>query len=141
MVLTMFFNTKTPLEDIQKWVDTQLKAMYPISQNGIEIAIIQHKSKRSVSQNNFLMCIMTHIVKLYITTGFMPAGCQPWMMRTDVQKAYWKARFGVEQTSKMSTAEFTKFIDFIQNTMVEETQGNYEILTTDSAYLKSLLEY
>lgn len=137
----MFFRPDTPLQEIQKWVDAQLPAVYNTAKNGIEINIIQHKNKRTNEQNRFLMCIMTHIVKLYINTGFMPAGCQPWMMRTDVQKAYWKARFGVEQTSKMSTAEFTKFIDFIQNTMVEETNGEYEILTTDSAYLKSLLEY
>jgi hypothetical protein len=137
----MFFRPDTPLEDIQKWVDAQLPAVYNTAKNGIEIAIIQHKSKRTNEQNRFLMVVCTHIVKLYHETGYVLPGLQPWAMQPIIVKEYWKHRYGTDKSSTLDKAEFTKFIDFIQQTMVEETCGNYEILTTDSAYLKSLLEY
>lgn len=136
----MFFQPNTPLEEIQNWIDMQLPAVHKVAKRGVEINITPHKSKRTVEQNRFLMVIMTAIVRFYNDTGFMPDGCQKWMMRTDIQKEYWKARYGVESSSKMEISEFIKFIDFIQNTMVEETGGEYEILQTDSAYLKSLTE-
>ena len=107
---------------------------------GIDIEIKPHKTKRSIEQNKFLMVVLTQIVRFFNETGFVPQGCQAWMMRTDVQKEYWKARYGIETTHKLDTLTFTRFIDFIQQTMVEETGGEWEILTTDSAYLKSLME-
>ena len=136
----MFFPPNIPLSDVKKWIDTQLPAVLNVAKRGIEVNIMPHKSKRTLEQNRFLMVIMTAIVRFYHDTGFMPQGCQTWMMRTDIQKEYWKARYGIESTSKMDTAEFTKFIDFIQHNMVEESGGEYEILQTDSAYLKSLVE-
>lgn len=135
----MYFKQNTPLNDIKKWAETQIINVLPIAKHGIEVKITPFKPIRTTLQNNFLMVLMTHIVKFYIDTGFMPDGCQKWMMRTDVQKAYWKHRYGIEHTSKLDTSEFTKFVDYIQTTMVEETGGNWEILTTDSQYLKSLL--
>lgn len=135
----MFFNSNTPLEVIKNWVDAQLYGIYSIADKGIDIEIKPHKQPRSNEQNRFLMVIMGALVKFYHETGFMPAGCQAWMMRTDIQKEYWKARFGIVSTAKLSTAEFTQFIDNIQRQLVEETQGEWEIITTDSAYLKSLL--
>lgn len=135
----MFFHKDTPLSEIQSWIDKQLPPVYNTAKNGIEINIFAHKAKRSIEQNKFLFAVLSEIVKFYNETGFMPQGCQPWMMRTDIQQFYWKSRFGVEHSSKLNTAEFTKFIDYIQQTMVEETCGEYEILTTDSQYLKSLL--
>lgn len=134
----MFFHKDTPLTEIQHWINLQLSGVYSASKNGIDIEIKPHKTKRSIEQNKFLFAVLSEIVKFYNETGFMPQGCQPWMMRTDIQQFYWKSRFGIEHSSKLDTAEFTKFIDFIQATMVEETGGEYEILTTDSQYLKSL---
>lgn len=136
----MFFHKDTPLTSIQHWINLQLSGVYSASKNGIDIEIKPHKTKRSIEQNKFLMVVLSAIVKFYHETGFMPQGCQPWMIRTDILKEYYKARFGIETTHKLDTAEFTKFIDFIQQTMVEETGGEYEILTTDSQYLKSLLQ-
>ena len=136
----MFFPKDTPYKKIQEWIIVQLPAVYQVAKDGLEIEIKPHKQKRSNEQNRFLMAIMVAIVRFYNNTGFMPEGCERWMMRTDIQKEYWKARYGIESTHKLDTAQFSKFIDFIQQTMVEETGGEYEILQTDSAYLKSLLE-
>lgn len=135
----MFFHKDTPLQQIHDWIDKQLPLAHQASKNGIEVNIFPHKSTRSLEQNRFLMVIITTIAKLHHDTGYCCPGLKPWAMQPLVLKEYWKARFGIEHTAKLDTAEFTKFIDFIQTTMVEETGGNWEILTTDSQYLKSLL--
>lgn len=136
----MFFKSDAPLSQINNWVLTQLAAVFPVAKNGIDIEIKPHKRQRSNEQNRFLMVIMQHIVKFYHETGFMPEGCKKWMMRTDIQKEYWKDRFGIEHTSKLNTKEFSEFIDGIQRELIEETNGEWEIIETDSAYLTSLLE-
>ena len=136
----MYFRPDTPIKEIQDWFNIQLPPVVNSAKHGIEVNIIAHKSTRTTEQNRFLMVVCTQIARLHHETGYCCPGLKPWAMQPEIQKAYWKARFGVEQTSKMSTAEFTKFIDFIQSTMVEETQGEYEILTTDSSYLKSLYQ-
>lgn len=134
----MFFHKDTPFKEIQNWITLQLPAVYSASKNGIDIEIKPHKHQRSNEQNRFLMVICTHIVKFYHETGYVLPGLKAWAMQPAIVKEYWKDRFGIESSKKLDTAEFTKFIDFIQQTMVEETGGEYEILTTDSQYLKSL---
>lgn len=135
----MFFKQDTPIEQIKNWVDNQLSAVQPVAKNGIDIIIKPHKTWRSNEQNRFLMVIMQHIVTFYHETGFMPAGCQRWMMRIDILKEYWKARFGIEHTRTLDKKQFGDFIDGIQRELVEETNGEWEILETDSAYLLSLV--
>lgn len=137
----MFFSKDTSIQDIQGWIAIQLQAVHNASKTGISVEIKPHKQQRSNEQNKFLMAILCQLVKFHNETGFMPQGCDRWMMRTDILKEYYKARYGIEYTHKLSTAEFTKFIDFIQQSLVEESQGEWEILTTDSIYLKSLLEF
>lgn len=135
----MFFDKDKSLQEIQGWINLQLSAVFQASKNGIDIAIVPHKQQRTNEQNRFLMAIMVALVKFYHETGFMPAGCQKWMMRTDILKEYWKARFGIEHTRNLDRNAFSEFIDGIQRELVEETGGEWEILTTDSAYLKSLI--
>lgn len=135
----MFFRQDESLERITEWINGQLSAVHPVTKNGIDITIKPHKSWRSNEQNRFLMVIMQQIIIFYHETGFMPAGCQKWMMRVDIQKEYWKARFGIEHTRTLDKKAFGEFLDGIQRELVEETNGEWEILETDSAYLKSLL--
>ena len=135
----MFFNKDTPLQQINNWVYNQLRFMLPIAHTGIDIEIKIHKKQRTNEQNKFLMVIMQKIVQFYHETGFLPQGCQNWMMRTDIQKEYWKARFGIESTAKLNTKTFAEFIDGIQRELIEETNGEWEIIETDSAYIKSLM--
>lgn len=135
----MFFRQDESLERITEWINGQLSAVHPVAKNGIDITIKPHKSWRSNEQNRFLMVIMQQIIIFYHETGFMPSGCQKWMMRVDIQKEYWKARFGIEHTRTLDKKAFGEFLDGIQRELVEETNGEWEILETDSAYLKSLL--
>lgn len=135
----MFFNNNTSLEQIKKWLDIQLTAVKPVAKNGIDIEIKPHKTQRTNEQNRFLMVVLSALVKFYHETGFIPTGLSAWAMRTDILKEFYKARFGVISTQKLDTKSFSEFIDNIQRTLVEETQGEWEIIETDSAYLKSLL--
>lgn len=136
----MFFQNITTTDSICAWVARQLDATRDAVKYGWDIEIRPHKKQRSYQQNRYLMAVMEHIVRFYHETGFMPEGCAPWSMRTDVQKEYWKARIGVGATSKLSTAEFGEFIDRIQGTMAAETGGIYEIITPPDAYLDSLAQ-
>ena len=56
-----------------------------------------------------------------------------------VKVVYYKSRFGIGSTSKLDTKAFGQFIDSIQQSLVEESNGQWEILTPDSAYVQSLL--
>jgi hypothetical protein len=135
----MFFGKDKSLQEIQNWINTQLSVVHPVAKEGLDVIIKPHKSWRSNEQNRFLMVIMQKIVIFYHETGFMPAGCQKWMMRVDLQKEYWKARFGIEHTRTLDKKQFGDFIDGIQRELVEETNGEWEIIETDSAYLLSLV--
>ena len=135
----MYFKPNTSSLDILRWFQTQLSVVNPIAKNGLDVEIKPHKQQRSNEQNRFFMVIMQRIVQFYHETGFMPSGCEKWMMRTDIQKEYWKARFGIEHTAKLDTKAFSEFIDGIQRELVEETNGEWEIIETDSAYLRSLV--
>ena len=86
------------------------------------------------------MAILTALLRFYENTGFRPDGVAPWAMRVDVLKVYYKSRFGVAKTSKLDTKAFGEFIDRIQGSLVQETDGEWEILEPDSAYVRSLIE-
>ena len=128
------------INDACIWCGRQLGAIKEIAKDGFDIDIKPHRKQRTVQQNRFFMAIMVALVRFYNETGFMPEGCQPWMMRTDILKEYWKYRHGVKATSKLSAADFGKLCDFVQDTLVIETKGEWQTLEPDSAYLQSLIE-
>ena len=135
----MFFNKNTSLQEINTWLEKQLTAVYNASKTGIDIEVKPHHITRTNEQNRFLMAILVALVRFYDETGFMPSGLKPWEMRTTILKEYYKDRFGVANTHKLDTVQFSFFIDRIQQSLVEESGGEWEILTTDSAYLKALI--
>lgn len=136
----MFFKADAPLEQITEWIATQLSAVHPIAKNGIDIVIKPHKQWRTTEQNRFLMVVLSEIVKFYHETGFIPEGLKRWEMRVDFLKEFYKDKYGIEHTKTLDKKEFGKFIDSIQLELVEQTQGEWQILTTDSAYLSSLTD-
>lgn len=135
----MFFSKDKSYKEIQDWITVQLPAVYQISKNGIDIVIKPHKQQRSIQQNRFLSVIIIAQIRMYHDTGFMASGLQPWMHQQEILRFYWKARYGIEHTSNLSTKAFGEFVDFIQKTLVEESDGNWEILSPDSMYLESLI--
>lgn len=134
----MFFNTNTSLSQIQSWIATQYSAL-GVQKNGYDVELKPHRNKRSNQQNRFLYAILVAIMKLHHETGFIPSKCGEYNMDVESLKIYWKKRYGVSKTSKLDSIAFGKFIDWIQLTLVEETNGFWEILEPDSAYIQSLL--
>lgn len=135
----MFFKQDTSIEQITEWVAGQLSAVHPVAKNGIDITIKPHKNLRSIQQNRFFSVIIITQIRMFHETGFMASGLEPWMHQQEILRFYWKARYGIEHTSKLSTKAFGEFVDFIQKTLVEESGGNWEILSPDSMYLQSLV--
>lgn len=130
----MFFPLTTSTDAIADWVKKQLDALKPDLKYGWDVVVQPHKKPRTYQQNRFLMAVMQHIIWFYHTTGFMPQGLQPWAMRTDILKEYWKARLGISETHKLDTKGFGEFVDQIQLTMVQESHGEYEIITPEQIY-------
>ena len=137
----MYFSQDTSLEAIVNWVGKQYYAVKPSAQHGLDVSVAPHQRRRSNEQNRFLYAVLTAVVRFYHETGFIPKGLSPWAMRTDILKEFYKARFGVVSTAKLSTKAFGDFVDNIQVELVEQTCGEWQILQPDSAYLKSLEEY
>lgn len=135
----MFFKANAPLEQITDWIGQQLSAVHPVAKNGIDVIIKPHKQWRTNEQNRFLMVVLSELVKFYHETGFIPDGLKKWEMRADILKEFYKAKFGIEHTRTLDKKAFGEFIDGIQRELVEETQGEWQILQTDSAYLLSLV--
>lgn len=137
----MWFPSDASLSQIQSWVAKQFTAMSHTAKHGFDVELRPHRRQRSTEQNRFLMAIMVAVVRFYQETGFMPSGLSAWAMRTDILKEYYKARFGVSSTAKLDTRAFGEFIDSIQRSLVEESNGCWEILEPDSAYLRALVEH
>lgn len=135
----MFFSSSASTADITAWANRQIAMVVPVAKHGIDIEIRPHRNPRTNQQNRFLMAILVAVVKFHQTTGFCPKGVSSWGMRVDVLKVYYKARFGVGSSSKLDTKAFGQFVDSIQQSLVEETCGEWEILEPDSAYIQSLL--
>lgn len=135
----MYFKTDATCSEIFSWATDQINAIRPLCKQGISIDIKPYRKPRSNEQNRFLMVIMQEMVRFYNRTGYVVPELPRYLMRADVLKEYWKGRYGIESTHALDTTAFSKFIDWIQLTMVEETNGEWEILTTDSAYIKSLM--
>lgn len=136
----MWFSTHAPLSGIQNWFNNQLAAVFPLSKDGVDIEIKPHRKKRTIQQNKFLFVILDEIVRFHHETGYVVPGLCAHVMCKDVLKVYWTGRFGVESTKNMSAADFGKLCDFIQQTMVQETNGSWEILDPESDYVRSLIE-
>lgn len=135
----MFFRNDTDLEEITNWMAEQLSAVHKVAKNGIDVIIKPHKQWRTNEQNRFLMVVLSELVHFYHVTGFLPEGCQRWMMRVDILKEFYKAKYGIEHTKTLDRRAFGEFIDNIQRELVEQSNGEWEILETDSAYLLSLV--
>ena len=132
----MFFPANTTTDTILKYLNQQLAAIK--KDNGVDVVIKPHTKQRTLRQNKFFHAVCANIVKFYQDTGFMPTGLSPWAMRPDIIKEFFKAFFGVEHTSKLTTKELGEFVDRIQALMVEQSNGEYEPIIPEDDYLVGL---
>ena len=116
----------------------QLPAVMAASKYGIDIEIKAHKKIRTSRQNSFMMKVFQHIAQFYDETGFLIYDLHRREVYPKGLKVFWKDRYGIKETSALSTKEFGEFIDKIQREMVEESGGEYEMLIPPDYYTESL---
>jgi hypothetical protein len=109
--------------------------MAPTAQHGIDIMILPHKKQRTYRQNQFLAAILQNIIRFYQVSGFAVDGLPQWAMSDMVLREYFKQKFGVASTAKLSTAEFGQYCDQIQQLMIKQSRGNYTPIIPDDAAL------
>jgi hypothetical protein len=127
----MYFPQATSPEMIQKYVIAQAAAMMPDAKYGLDIEICQHKKQRTYRQNQFLAAIIDHIVRFCQETGHCVDGLSSHAMRADLLREWFKGKYSVRTTTKLSTKEFAEYCDHIQQDMVEQTRGEYEPIIPD----------
>lgn len=130
----MYFPQGATADNILNMIKPKLDAVLNGAQHGVDIDIKKHIRKRSLEQNAYLWGIYANIVKFYEQTGFIPDNLPVKFINSDFLHEYFKMRFDVKTTTKMSTAEFASYTDKIQNLMLEQSSGEYEPIYPEQTY-------
>ena len=94
----------------------------------VEVSCVEVKKTRTIQQNKYLVELYQHVLDFYSETGFMidELDKRVKFITKDLLHEYLKARFDVRTTTKMSTQDFSLFVDKIQNEWIEQSGGQYE---------------
>ena len=94
----------------------------------VEIGCVEAKKTRTIQQNKYLFELYHHLLDFYSETGFMidELDKRVRFITKDLLHEYLKARFDVKTTTRMSTKDFSEFVDKIQNEWIEQSGGQYE---------------
>jgi hypothetical protein len=94
----------------------------------VEIGCVESKRTRTMQQNKYLFELYRHLLDFYAETGFMidELNKRVRFITKDLLHEYLKARFDVKTTTRMSTKDFSEFVDKIQNEWIEQSGGQYE---------------
>lgn len=130
----MFFHKSANINGILELIRPKLAAVLSDASYGIDIEIKNHVRTRSTEQNRYLFAIYKHIVEFWRETGFTPDGLHLRFITSDFLHEYFKARFDLKTTTKMSTSEFMNYTDGIQNLMIEQTKGAYDPIYPEERY-------
>ena len=103
---TMYFAQYADPDGICKLIKPKIKALLQNSVNGISIDIKKYQRNRTTEQNKYLWAIYKHIVEFCTLTGFMPDSLKLNFINSDFLHEYFKARFDVKETKKLTTSEF-----------------------------------
>lgn len=130
----MFFSKGADINGILELIKPKLAVVLNNANFGIDIDIKNHSKTRSTEQNRYLWSIYKHIVDFWVDTGFIIDGLKLKFINSDFLHEYFKARFDLKTTTKMSTAEFMQYTDGIQNLMIEQTKGTYDPIYPENHY-------
>lgn len=109
------------LKLVEKQARTILESGKPV-----DVCCSVVKKKRTNQQNRYLFKLYEHLLDFYKQTGFMIDGLRFKFYTKDFLHEYLKARFDVGTTTKMTTQQFTEFVDAIQNEWMTQSGGEYE---------------
>lgn len=120
------FHKAADIEGIIKTIKPKIKALLNECKYGISIEIEELKKTRTDAQNKLLWAVYKHIVDFWSTTGFIIDDLNIRYINSNFIHGYFKARFDIKSTKKLTTIEFMNYVDGIQNIMIEQTKGEYD---------------
>lgn len=123
---TMYFAQCADADGICRLIKPKISQLLNNSANGITIDIKKYQRNRTNEQNRYLWAIYKNIVEFHNQSGFIPDGLKIRTITSEFLHEYFKARFDVKETKKLSTVEFCHYTDSIQLLMTEQTKGNYD---------------
>lgn len=130
----MYFAQYADVDGIIRLIQPKIAALLPNCPNGISIEIKKYQRNRTTEQNKYLWAIYKHIVEFFEETGFIPDNLPVNFLNKDFCHEYFKAKFDVKETKKLTTAEFCGFTDKIQLLMIEQTKGEYNPIYPDQPF-------
>lgn len=122
----MNFPKSANIMGILEFIKPTIEQLLNVSKYGITIDIRPQVRIRSKAQNDYLWGIYSNIVKFWEQTGFMPDGLKLNYINSNFLHEYFKARFDIKTTTKLTTAEFCEYTDKIQHLMTEQSKGEYD---------------
>lgn len=131
----MYFPVGSDINGILAFITPKLKAVLNSAKYGVDVDIKNHIRNRTLEQNKYLHAIYKHIVEFHQEHDrFMIDDLPLKFVSSDFLHAYFKARFDVKTTTKMSTKEFTEYTDKIQFLMINQTNGVYDPIYPEDRY-------
>lgn len=127
----MNFPKSANISGILEFIKPTIEQVLNVSKYGITIDIRPQTRIRSNAQNDYLWGIYSNIVKFWEQTGFMPDGLKLNYINSKFLHEYFKARFDIKSTTKLTTAEFCEYTDKIQHLMTEQSKGEYDPIYPD----------
>ena len=121
----MNFHKAADVEGIIRFILPVIQEKLNKSKYGISIDVRNQQRNRTTEQNKYLWAIYKHIVEFYTETGFIPDNLNIHFINSDFLHEYFKARFDITHSSKLTTVEFCNYTDSIQHLMIEQTHGEY----------------
>lgn len=119
------------LEDLAKGIELiKNQAIVSLSVGKpVDLFCQKVRKQRTLQQNNYLHLLYKHLVEFWETHDHFcidGLGKKVKFINSKFLHEYLKARFDVSTTTKMTTVEFTEFIDKIQKEWSEQSEGEYE---------------
>ena len=127
----MNFPLSASVEGILAFIKPTIEQVLNSAKYGVSIEVKPQVRKRSLEQNSYLWGIYSHIVEFWNETGFVPDDLKVRFINSDFLHEYFKARFDIKTTTKLTTAEFCEYTDKIQHLMTEQSKGNYDPIYPD----------
>jgi DNA-binding transcriptional regulator WhiA len=130
----MYFSQYANVDKVLEFIKPKVTALLKESKYGISIDIKKNQKTRTTKQNDYMWAVYKNIVSFYEKTGFIPDELKVNRISKEFLHYYFKARFDVVETKKLSTTEFCEYIDKIQLLMNEQTKGEYEPIYPDEPF-------
>lgn len=127
----MNFPKSANIDGILAFIRPTIEQVLNSAKYGVTVDVRPQVRKRSLEQNSYLWSVYSNIVKFWEQTGFMPDGLKLNYINSDFLHEYFKARFDIKSTTKLTTAEFCEYTDKIQHLMTEQSKGNYDPIYPD----------